>query len=286
MYNINHPYLEYRKNWEAYPKKHIQTRTPLHVDIELNTNCNLQCEICPYHSPNALYKPETSENMDFQLYKKIISEIAEKDTKSIKLNYRGEPLLYKYLPEAIYYAKSHKIINVQLNSNALLLTPELVTRLIYSRLDEIIITDYNIDKQVENAKLLIELRKELGFENPLITIQSFERIKWLNKCDKISDPIYYNYNTIDEVFDKSEFECEQPWLRFVVLADGTVMSCSCGIVIVDKILGNVRNFTIEQLWNSVRMKFIRTCYEGHSTELLRQCRMCPARNDFILKNKK
>ena len=98
-------YQEYRKNWEEYPKKCFVSRFPLHLDIELTNRCNLNCKFCPYHSEDAPFKPNIYEDMDFEMYKQIIDEGSKKGLKAVKLNYRGEPLLYDKLPEAIKYAK-------------------------------------------------------------------------------------------------------------------------------------------------------------------------------------
>ena len=39
-------YLEYRKNWELYPKNLFVSDYPLLIDLELASICNLKCPMC------------------------------------------------------------------------------------------------------------------------------------------------------------------------------------------------------------------------------------------------
>ena len=78
-------YNNYRKAWHELPLYRNPGSFPLHLDIELTTTCNLKCIQC-FQS----FDPPEPQFMDFELYKKIIDQ----GPKAVKLNYRGEPLLY------------------------------------------------------------------------------------------------------------------------------------------------------------------------------------------------
>ena len=52
--------------------------------------------------------------MNFNLYKKIIDQIKVLDVPSIKLNWRGEPLLNSKIDKYIEYAKSKGILRFQI----------------------------------------------------------------------------------------------------------------------------------------------------------------------------
>jgi len=222
--------------------------------------------------------------MDFDLYKKIIDEGSQKGLKSVKLNYGGEPLLYPQLPNAISYAKHKGILDVQINSNFLFFNEFLAKELMFTKLNLLIITDYDIKKQKENVKFFSELRMVLGFYYPRIRIKTNNPDDWKDIADEILPNTYYEYN-LKEDFTPSDFKCTQPWQRFLVLADGTVCSCSCGLFIPNKILGNAWHFSLEELWNGKNMKFLRYCHEFGETHLLKQCRMCPARKEHVNKKK-
>ena len=59
------------------------------------------------------------------LYKKIIDEISIMEVPSIKLNWRGEPLLHPNIFECIDYAKKKGILEVIINTNATSLTKKI-----------------------------------------------------------------------------------------------------------------------------------------------------------------
>ena len=76
--------------------------------------------------------------MNFDFYKKLVDEAAILDVPSIKLNWRGEPLLNPKLEEFITYAKKKGILEVSINTNAVSLTEKRAKKLIKSGLDIII----------------------------------------------------------------------------------------------------------------------------------------------------
>ena len=273
-------YEDYRKEWNTRAKRRFAGKVPLHADICLTTRCNLKCNMCPYHGKDAIYR-QGNQDMDFELYRKIIDECASKGVKAIKFGFSGEPLLYPYIIDAIKYAKDNGIIDVQMNTNGPLLNSIITKRIIEVGLDLLILSDYSLDVQVKHAVALQSLKQLMGLRKPVLHVKSNDLNKWKGIPDVISTPEYYDYNNLQEVFDKSEFECPYPWQRFIVLADGTVMNCSCGSLIVDKFIGNVRNFSLEELWCGKDMTFMRFCHANHSTELLRVCRICPIRNEWI-----
>jgi len=222
--------------------------------------------------------------MDFGLFQKIIDEGSEKGLKSVKLNYAGEPLLYPELRKAIWYAKSKGILDVRINTNGIFLDDWMVKELIDSGLDLLILTDYDSEIQYDNLFKLHLLRTELDFDHPKIQVKTNDPEKWLDVADEIVENKYYKYD-LSEDFTPSKFKCPQPWQRFLILADGMVCSCSCGIILNEKILGNAWNFSLEELWNGRQMRFLRYCHEVGDSHLLKQCRTCPARKEYIKKKR-
>jgi len=276
-------YQQFLDEWDKLPEACITSSFPLSLDIELTNRCLMSCEKCPHHGPNRINE-RIPQDMDFELYKKIIDEGSEKGLRSVKLNYAGEPTLYDRLIDAIIYAKSKGILNVQINTNGMNLTEEYCYQLIGSGIDIIIISDYHSKKQFENVRNLARSR-DFFSETPKIRIMIKDKGggNWGAIADEICFDKYYEYN-LEEDFKPSEFKCPQPWQRFLILADGTVCSCSCGIFIMEKILGNAWHFSLEELWNGKQMKFLRYCHENGESHLLRQCRMCPARKEYLKEN--
>lgn len=276
-------YNQYRRAWDTYPKKHIVSKFPLHLDIELTNRCDRECEMCPFHGDQAEYKREP-EDMDFGMYKRIIDEGASKGLYAIKLNYGGEPLLYPYLVDAIAYAKNAGIMDIHLNSNGIQFNDKKIIDLVTSGLDLFILSDYNLKEQHTNIITMKAIRDIRGKDKPKIRVKTDNPEKWEGIADEILPTKFYDYNNLEHDSTPSKFECEQPWRRILILADGTVCRCSCGMLLPDKIMGSVNCNTIENLWNSEYMNYLRFCHEEHCTELLESCSCCPSRIEFINTN--
>jgi hypothetical protein len=76
-----------------------------HVSLELNTACNRRCWYCP-NSRFDRGLPSKGQYMSFDLYAKIVSELAEMDTvKSFIPSLYGEPLLDDRLVAKVAYFK-------------------------------------------------------------------------------------------------------------------------------------------------------------------------------------
>ena len=277
-------YRKYRKLWDELPKEEKVTQFPLHLDIELTSKCNLNCPICPYHSKDAPFPVEPA-NMNIFLFRKIIDEGSEKGLKSIKLNFSGEPLLYPLLTQAIEYAKQKKILDIMINTNGTLLTNNLCHELINAGLDLIIITDLNLPIQKMNVIMLKTIRDLHGRKNPKIRIKTFKSENWENIADEITEPEVYDYHNLENDYRKSSYKCYQPWVRLLILVDGTICRCSCGTLMNDKIIGNVHSSSIEELWNSEYMNYLRFCHSNKVSELVQSCLCCPGRTVFINKEK-
>lgn len=189
-------FMDYRKNWNEIPKRNYDFDTydyndpslellgPLCVDIEIASICDLAC---PHCFREYILTPD--KIMNFDLYKKIINQIYDLNVPSIKLNWRGEPLLNSKIDKYIEYAKSKGILEVSINTNATHLSLEMSKRLIKSGLDLIIYSfdggtkktyekmrpgrfEKNKFEQVyKNIKNFASLKKELNSFFPITKIQ-------------------------------------------------------------------------------------------------------------------
>ena len=189
-------FLNYRNNWNKIPEDNYNLNTsdyndpsinflgPLCVDIELASICDLAC---PHCFREYILTPD--KIMHFNLYKKIIDEIKALEIPSIKLNWRGEPLLNSKIEKYIEYAKSNGILEVSINTNATHLTEDMAEKLIKSGLDLIIYSfdggtkktyekmrpgrfEHNkFEKVYENIKKFSELKKKLNVKFPVTKIQ-------------------------------------------------------------------------------------------------------------------
>ena len=108
---------------------------PKSVKIELTNKCNYRCGFCALR----MREKQTNTNMDFDLYKRIVLEMAEAGVEEIGVFYLGESFMApELLIKAIRFAKQEaKIPYVFLTSNASIAYPDTVMRCMDAGLDSL-----------------------------------------------------------------------------------------------------------------------------------------------------
>ena len=179
---LKEKYSNYRKNWINNPKKSIKEKIygekfkakkfiPLCVDIEIAAVCDL---VCPFCFRQHIITPD--KIMEEKLFYKIIDQCSDLGVPSIKLNWRGEPLLHPKLPEFIKYAKEKGILEVIINTNAVTLDKKLSKRIIEAGLDFIIYSFDGGNKETYE-KMRIGRFKKNKFKDVYKNIVNFKKIK-------------------------------------------------------------------------------------------------------------
>ena len=168
--NFKSRYQEYRNNWINALKVKNKAK-PLSVDIEIAAICDLAC---PHCSREFLVTPDKLIN--FELYKSIIDQAVKLDVPSVKLIWRGEPLLHPKVKELIQYAKESGIIEVIINTNGTNLNEKKANELIDSGLDQLI---YSFDGGTKETyeKMRPGRFKKNKFEDVYGNIKNFAKIK-------------------------------------------------------------------------------------------------------------
>lgn len=284
----------------------IKTQVPPFLDIELNTHCNKICRKC-FQSFNPLEKAL----MPFDLVQKILKEYAKKKGKSVKFTFRGEPLLYPQLYDAIKLGKELNIPHIILNTNALLLTPSMANDLIEAGLDEII---YSIDACYP---ITYEKLQGLGFRNITRNIITLHFLKQLhgkgvpkirvqackNEVNKqeLENGEYHQFwkDFVDEIVITKEFDlkdqteddtiledfcCEDLFERLVILINGDVLPCCAGYDYLNDIvysIGNIEQNTIEEIYNSKKLEHLRKLHKQGQSHEIEMCRKCRKRKELI-----
>jgi MoaA/NifB/PqqE/SkfB family radical SAM enzyme len=188
-------YKKYRSDWLESPNKQYldhseflstkgQIPNPLCVDIETASICDLGC---PHCFRDYIMTPDKIMSED--LFNKIIQMVSELEIPSIKLNWRGEPLLNPKLCKFITQAKKKNILEVMINTNATKLDAKMSENLIKSGLDQIIFSfdggtkrtydkmrpgrfsENTFEKVYSNIKQFAEIRKKLNSKFPTTKIQ-------------------------------------------------------------------------------------------------------------------
>jgi len=287
--------------WEHNGRYMINDGFPLQLDIELNTTCNYNCIMCFQR----FCKPK-AEYMDFDMVVDLLQQGRENHLESIKLQYRGEPLLYPKFLDVIRLAKIYNIY-IHFNTNTSLLTEAMGKELIFSGADKIICSIdsmfpdiYNKIRDGGNFQTILDnltaLRcwKTIYHKNtPLIRVQAVKQEFNIQELEEetyhsfwglLADSIGYEeeFDFMDNSEDDTElpnWHCGQLWQRLVILADGEVIPCCGGIDYKDNKIysvGNVNKELITDIWNSKKLNKIREFHcEGnsHKVEMCRKCRV-------------
>lgn len=295
-------YEEYRKKWFEYPRKRIVGEFPLHLDVESTNACDLRCVMCTRN-----FMTERIGCIDWPLFKKVINEGAEYKLPSIKLNFRGEPLLHPKLPKMVKYAKDKGILEVQFNTNGLSLTEKKSEELIKAGLDRIIFsvdgatkktyekirTGSNFETVVNNIKTLIEIRNNMGLKRPCVRVQMVKMKENEHEVEQfikmwIDVANYVAVTTKREPFIKGakrtmpleHFPCPQIWQRIVVWWDGEVFMC-CGDWHGEYILGNAKNTSLYELWHSEKYNRARKLHAREKFNEIPVCARCEVNTPLV-----
>jgi|TARA_Y100000310_G_scaffold344458_1_gene457328 radical SAM protein with 4Fe4S-binding SPASM domain len=257
------------------------------------------------------FAEEAFGSMDWNLYTKIIDEGAKNGLASIKLNWRGEPLLHPKIVEMVKYAKDKGIVEVQFNTNAQLLTEDLSRRLIDAGLDRIIFSvdgattetyekirrGGKYDRLVNNIETFLRLKKEKGTKLPLTRIQ-FVKMKeneneadlfkktWDGKIDEVIVNPFLDYTSLSDTAEKQDNlkssdqikitgrkPCNQLWQRLIISYDGEVMMC-CDDWNMEVKLGNVNNQNIYDIWHGEKLNKIRKLHATGQWDNIPVCKNC------------
>lgn len=277
----------------------IPLKTPFIINVDPSDKCNFRCKFCPTGDLE-LMKKTLGRNvgaMDFDLYKKIINDICEFDQpiKVLRLYKDGEPLLNPHFVEMIKHAKQSGCCDrVDTTTNASLLTPELSLALIEAGLDRVNISiegvnneqykefsDYKIDfdKLVENIRFFYNNRKQCEMIVKINgdTLSEEDKTKFYEIFGDIADGVFIE--SIMECWPTFELEkvkvnekrgiygqeikevlvCPYVFYSFAINSDGK--SSLCFLDWSRKlILGDVRELSVKEIWNSKVMNEYRKLF--------------------------
>jgi radical SAM protein with 4Fe4S-binding SPASM domain len=233
--------------------------------------------------------------MDWEVFRAVITEVEKFKCPSIKFNWRGEPLIHPLLPLMIKKAKSIGVLEVQINTNAQLLTPSKTKDLCDSGLDRIIISADGTTKETYES-IRINASWERLLDNisflrcwsrrPIIRVQTcvlpqnkHEMAGYKKFWSKYADEI-----VIHQSFDpmrkknpslarKNKKKCPQLWQRLVVAWNGDVHTC-CVDWQSKGVLGNVMKKSLSEIWVGNKEKRIRQLYKLGLGWMIEPCKNC------------
>jgi len=290
-------YLWNRVRWHLYPRLHMAGSYPDHVDLELSAACNMKCPMC-YTVTEAFKKSVPHVNMDLDLFRKIVDELAEHRVYSIRLSWRGEPTLNPHFVDCVRYAKQKGIREVDSLTNALRLTPEMFEELVDLRMDWLTISFDGVgetyekirapakfDDMVKKTRTFAEIKQRKRSGKPVVRIQGVwpaiagNPEAYFDTFEPIAEEISVNA-LLDYLHKDTEIEyienfvCPVPFQRLAIGSDGRAFMC-----INDELgrvpVGDAKTESIYEIWNGEPMRRVRDVHKqckGYQT--FAPCRDC------------
>jgi len=264
--------------------------------------CDLRCSMCDHKN---IKKYRKIQRMDWQLYTKIIDEIAvEKPSARVWEIFFGEPFICVDMADRIKYAKRQGLKDVVLNTNGVRMTYDKARAVIEAGLDSIHIgidavtpetynkirIGGNYDAVVKNTLAYRDLLKEVGHPKQTMFVQmvasdlnfdeqiEFERF-WLDKGVGVKiRPMVSWAGLVDATnLSASNQEKRKPcyWLMRTIniCADGLVALCSCDVHCRVE-CGDTNKQSIKEIWNSGLAVYRELHKEGRWDKLPPLCRDC------------
>ena len=263
---------------------------PLNIDVEVSSLCNLRCKMCTID-----FDKFKGGLMPLDLFKHIASQFNSSGPAFVKFNWRGEPLINKRLAKMVAIANCAGVLETAINTNGVLLNGAVAQRLLKAGIKRVKVSvdsiDPNkykeirgveLDEVVTNVKEFVRIRDSLNMDFPIVQVQM---VSINNDKEEVKE--YHNYwkDIVDYVgfcrlrggdFDKSEYEtvpCGQPFQRMLITWDGNVSVC-CVDSELKFCIGNVKDNTIEELWNSQKANHIRNMHALGVGNKIKQCSEC------------
>lgn len=285
----------------------IPLATPFIVFMDPASSCNFTCTFCPTgHRELIKDTGRFNGAMKYEVFTKAIDDLAEfgKPIKVLRMYKDGEPFLNKRLADMIRYAKQSGYVDyIDTTTNGTFLTPERLAPVIEAGLDKINISvdgmtketyqrftgfNFDFDKFVEGVKWLDANKgnMEVTIKIPGELILEDERQKFFDTfgdyCDRIFienfAPCWPEFNVEErsgiKIGEKGIYQqdlkptdtCPYIFYAMSVNADGLVSSCflDWGRKLI---IGDVREESLKQIWNSDKMNSLRLQHlEGRRCE--------------------
>ena len=274
----------------------IPQKTPHIKNLELTSYCNLNCPIC-------VEKTWKREHLSLELLETILSKNKEVfEGQAIWLHYRGEPLMYPQLKEALHLFDTYHV-RTRLSTNGLLLTPQNIEMLLHSPLEGLVVSVITDDAMMykelrgtdkhatieANVNNLIAAHKAYGSQTKIqvmgldygqgtAQIEAFVRhyndlgveVAIHQFSDRVSQSRYHP--SLERVPITKRLPCKWLFYDMVILCDGSVTTCyydlaSRGILCHLSDYG----YSILEVWNSEvyrrkRAEHERLSFEGPCKE--------------------
>ncbi|OQX15355.1 MAG: hypothetical protein BWK76_13300 [Desulfobulbaceae bacterium A2] len=171
----------------------------------------------------------------------------------------GEPLLDNRLPGFIAETRlACPLANIVVMSNGDFLTRDILLSLVSAGMDEIYVTNYDL----EDNSVVIALQKEFPDH---VTMRNFKNVDKRNKAGILDNVV--------KVQDNNR-PCLRPSSQMVINWEGQVILC-CNDYYAKHVIGSVRDITLLNLWWSDELCYFKKILsQEHGRMKVDICRYC------------
>ena len=281
-------------------KKSDVQASPVTLIVENTGKCNLKCPMCPRELVEY-----PAQDFDFKLFQRIIDEV-KSDTELVFPWGLGEPLINPDIFKMIRYCRDAGLYTV-VSTNATLLNETRSRLLIESRLNNLIIAfdgttaevyetyrkNADFEKVRANILRFLEIKQEMASDIFIVMqmvrlpgnnhqVDEFRKVWSIPGVDEVrikEDEVLVPGVTLEERanHDRRRHPCYQLWQGPVhINYQGDFRPC-CHMYNTEPV-GNVKDSTVFELWNSEKMQELRSAHLEGNLSAYPDCENCHAPN--------
>jgi len=256
--------------------KRDSNEPPLFSWIEFNLTglCNRVCVFCPRANPKEF--PNLNEHLPIEIYTNVMKDLSkERFRGGILYSAFSEPILYKHLEEVIKITKEQcPETRIEMVTNGDHLTMDKLNKIFAAGLTQISVSLYDGPEQVKPFE---DMRLKAGLNKEQFDI----RKRWLppekhfgiNLTNRAGANIMTDIK-VNKLNTAIKRKCFYPFYQVLIDYDGAVLLCNHDWH-KRLILGNVKEISILDVWDSKKYKEVRRRLTGanrnHSP-----CNICDA----------
>lgn len=279
---------------------------PRTIQIQTVTGCNGACIFCPYPL-TAESQPKGS--MSQEMFERIIEEAAAHGVRRISPYLMNEPFLDPALLDKLAFIRARApSAKVVLTTNGSRLTPEVVDRLLeLDALHSLYISFQGLDKAEYESTMRGSLVFERTLENVLGLIEKWKRrggrarfsivvtMVQTNRIDAERAVAFWRSKGVESKWTPLEnrgrliasaqdlaphgrplrpyAHCTRLFKQAYILFNGDLVLC-CTDYTRKMVLGNIRNSTLHDVWNSPKARTVRRLYSEGRLDQIPLCGGC------------
>jgi len=305
-------YQRYRKDYNTMLNDHKHKSFfdyPLTVVLELVNRCNLECVMCYQGYRNDAKQYIIRDQMldkifdDFKENKLSALMLSASEPLLYKgiekvLNRAKEAEimdLFMFTNGALLTEKNSKMI-LESSVSRLFVSIDAATQDTYNKVrvpvSKRLLKENRLDYLENNIKQFIKIRDHLDKKIPIIRvsfvalkrnsheIESFRK-KWVNIVDSVEIQKEQSIDLYDKLNEKNadqsskrllkKYNCNKPWGDMAIYSDGSVGPC-CNLVGRKIPIGDIKNNTIKEIWNGIKMNEIRDGFRKNLPKKV--CQVC------------